>query len=235
MRTPSFRVLSALCGAALFAFAGCGETQAVSPDSHQPPPNVGAHQPANASPEEAAAAKADFVFFNAIGSPEMVHPPEAPWSILEVPDSDAVSNTKVLYLADRLNLKLVHHEIECGGQKDYAFPGTVQYKFTLPKDDHYVPFVHADFQDDCGNSIFIQIDQGPIYRVEYAVAKEFNTEYKWTCPMSEGNPVSYTLAAGPHTLTILNREDGLKIDEILVCSRKLAGKFEMTEAPLKKK
>lgn len=240
MRTLLFPALLML---ALFSAPGCGDSQAGQ--EKNPPGNTGIKPVAaetvvpapptpGVAPETPAANKADLVYFNAVGSEHSTKAPEAPWKILEVPDSEAVASTKVLFLEDRVNEKLVRQEIESGGQKDYAFPGTVEYSFELAKADSYVVFVHANFQDDCGNSVYVKVDNGTIYRIEYAVAREFNSDYKWTCPLSEGNPVTVKLEAGKHTLTLLNREDGIKIDQILICSKKLAGKFDQLAAPIKK-
>ncbi|HTL51944.1 MAG TPA: hypothetical protein VL860_05130 [Planctomycetota bacterium] len=239
MRT---RFLLPFFGLALLLASGCGDSQAGHENLPAAPKTPGALPatpgadvgPTPAPPEQPAGNKADMVYFNAVGSDHSVKPPEAPWKILDVPDSEAVASTKVLFLEDRVNEKLGKQEILCGGQKDYAFPGTVEYQFELAKADSYVTFVHANFQDDCGNSVFVKVDDGPIYRIEYAVAKEFNTEYKWTCPLSEGNPVTLKLEAGKHTMTLLNREDGIKIDQILICSKKLAPKFDQLQAPIKK-
>lgn len=226
MRSNPIAILAA---ALLIGVGGCGEDPPPPPPPPPPPTQNGGTEVTSAPN------KAEFVFFQAADRERFVRAPEPPFIVKSEPASDSVAGDEVIAIVDRVNEALTPIPIECGGQPDHAYPGTVQYKFELPKDDDYVVFVHANFQDDCANSVFARVDDGMIYRIEYAVATESNSLWKWTCPMSEGNPVAQTLKAGAHTLTLLNREDGIKIDQILICSKRLARKFDGTQAPLKKK
>ena len=103
----------------------------------------------------------------------------------------------------------------------HAHDGEANYTISINSLDNYVIWGRKIVATDNDNSFFIQIEDG--------------TRYLWTLPLSDNwqwdavnhwgsggefdpeiDPVIFTLSAGEHTLRILQREDGAKLDKLLI-------------------
>jgi len=98
-------------------------------------------------------------------------------------------------------------------------PGRASYAFDVPRDDTYYLFLRAQWMDDCGNSLWVYIDQEPWYSIEdqlglNPVQKTYS--WAWHPLFLEGTLKGYKLKAGKHTLWINVREDGPKLDQFVI-------------------
>lgn len=87
--------------------------------------------------------------------------------------------------------------------------GEAAYIFKVARGGNYTLWLRVWWLDSCANSFFVVMDNGE--RIKYA-DEEIYKEWHW---VSMGN-LSYRLLPGEHRLRILNREDGAKLDEILL-------------------
>jgi len=120
-------------------------------------------------------------------------------------------------------------EIEEGAGKPPRVGGKAVCRFTVPKTAVYRLWGRRWWKDACGNSFLFSIAGDHPARIVDAGGKEpadaaaphvfgedasYNPElgipWKWT----KGH--LYRLAAGTYTLTILNREDGVRLDQVLL-------------------
>ena len=90
--------------------------------------------------------------------------------------------------------------------------GAAAYTFTVPVAGNYV--VWGRLIDNLGNSFFVSMDSGP-YVLWDTVG---GSTWGWDLVNNRevADPVVYALGAGQHTLVIKHREDGAKLDRILI-------------------
>jgi hypothetical protein len=98
--------------------------------------------------------------------------------------------------------------------------GSVILKFSVPKLATYAFWARANFHCSCADSIYYSIDsEGPVdtdgngeydERDPQTLYGSTHGKWKWFEAKSR-----VTLAQGEHTLGIYNREDGVKIDQIM--------------------
>jgi bla regulator protein blaR1 len=95
--------------------------------------------------------------------------------------------------------------------------GTVTHIFTVPVAGDYVVWgrVMLDSTGDA-DSFFVSMDAGP-YAV-WDTQQGAKVQWGWDLVNNRGvaDPVVYRLGAGQHTLVVKQREDGAKLDRILV-------------------
>ncbi|NOZ24242.1 MAG: hypothetical protein GXP25_24465 [Planctomycetes bacterium] len=99
--------------------------------------------------------------------------------------------------------------------KELSKGGSATYEFEVAEPGKYVLWIRKNWCCGCGNSLTVSVDG----------AKDLMfggdaTYGKWdwqrvTDPAKPGTPLTYNFAKGKHTLTIGNREDGSKFDQIL--------------------
>jgi hypothetical protein len=95
-----------------------------------------------------------------------------------------------------------------GEEPDMKYGGAT-YTFELPADSECLIWLRVWWDGSCGNTVALKIDDE-----EKAVTVGNDSEYKtWHWYPS---PRTYSLKAGTHTLQVLNREDGIALDQILV-------------------
>lgn len=98
-------------------------------------------------------------------------------------------------------------EIPDGVGKPPKVGGEAVYSFEVAETGEYVFWGRAWWQDSCGNSLTLVLDDGKPF-----IFGEDGTYRKWHWVKG----MRTTLAAGQHRLRIQNREDGVKLDEILL-------------------
>lgn len=111
--------------------------------------------------------------------------------------SDACSGGKCIGTED----EIVDKGKECGG--------TVKIEFDVATSGNYVFWGRARWPDDCGDSFYIQIDDG-----EKRVFGEEGTPEQWRWRKLKG--VKFNLSKGEHTLYIHGREDGALLDKVIL-------------------
>jgi hypothetical protein len=94
--------------------------------------------------------------------------------------------------------------------------GSVEYFFTVPEAGDYVIWGRVISASGSDDSFFVAVDDG-----EYALWDTLMggaTTWVWDQVSHWGgeNPVVFTLEAGTHTLIINQREDGTKLDKLLI-------------------
>ena len=93
--------------------------------------------------------------------------------------------------------------------------GDARITFEVPKDDTYYLWCRVWWNDECGNSVSISIDDSRPFSFGQ------DTTYKsWHWVKSPPRIKQLELSAGRHTLVIANREDGVRIDQVLLVSSK---------------
>jgi hypothetical protein len=100
--------------------------------------------------------------------------------------------------------------------------GVAQYQFDVPEAGNYVIWGRQMSSDSASDSFFVSVD-GQADMVWYT---KLGGQGVWTWdvvsnrsegdPRDESNPQLYWLAAGFHTLTIKHRDDGTKLDVIVI-------------------
>lgn len=87
--------------------------------------------------------------------------------------------------------------------------GSALYTFEVTTTSHYYLWLRTWWMDGCGNSVAAQIDNyAPV------TLGQDGTYEKWHWVQAKG--AKFKLTAGKHTLKLLGREDGTKIDQIFL-------------------
>lgn len=113
---------------------------------------------------------------------------------------------------------------KCGLEKEKdkvaGLPGKASYEFEAPRDDTYYVFLRAKWFDNCGNSVWVRIDDSSYLNLEDENGKISDRNYKWTwhALMLEGRAKGFKLTKGKHTLHMAVREDGPWLDQWLVAT-----------------
>ncbi len=140
------------------------------------------------------------VCFEAEDSKEL----KAPVKIVEVTDkaeAAKVSGSKII-------------EIEQGAGEGSKVGGLAKYKIELKQEGTYYFWARCWWLDSCGNSFGMKIGDKP----EFIMGND-GTYKSWHWVKAK---ISLMLEKGVYDLEINNREDGIKIDQILITSdRKL--------------
>jgi len=104
--------------------------------------------------------------------------------------------------------------------KPGALPGKVSWVFEAPRDDTYYVNLRAKWCDDCGNSVWVRMDDSPWLNLEDENGMISLKNYKWAWhqlfQVQIGQPKGYQLKKGPHTLWMSTREDSLKVHQWVV-------------------
>jgi hypothetical protein len=93
-----------------------------------------------------------------------------------------------------------------GAGKPPEAGGEAVYSFAVAQAGEYVFWGRAWWENSCGNSFTLILDQGRPY--EFGGDGTY-TSWHWVKGMK------VRLSAGPHTLRIQNREDGVKLDQFI--------------------
>ena len=80
----------------------------------------------------------------------------------------------------------------------------------------YRLYLHLDAPDPSRNSIWVQVDRGAWIKFweEVGGAQLLTAGFEWREVNTDGQPLSFNLAAGSHTLRIANREPGTRLDKV---------------------
>lgn len=95
--------------------------------------------------------------------------------------------------------------------------GKATVTIEVPKDGAYMLWARVWWEGECSNSFRVKIDDAaPFLFGEDGTFKAWH----WVKYPVARTAKPITLKKGPHTLTILNNEDGVKIDQIAFCADK---------------
>jgi len=101
-----------------------------------------------------------------------------------------------------------------------AQPGKVFYEFEVPRDGTYYLFLRAQWYDNCGDSVYLRVNDGAYQKIEDTEGRVSEVSYMWAWhPLRhQGKMKGLELKAGKQTLELNVREDGPKFDKILIAS-----------------
>ena len=91
--------------------------------------------------------------------------------------------------------------------------GKVTYAFEVEAEDAFVLWLRVYWEGECNNSFNAKFDEGPQFLIG-----ETPTFKKWhwvKFPVAR-NAQPTKLAKGSHTLTLFHRQDGVRVDQILL-------------------
>jgi len=198
-----------IAGAAVIVVLPSGDALARRPSASRPRPVTGSPAPATPAPAAQATTPAQgatppaagdsqdlFRVLNAAADAKTV---TAPFE--KAPDSQSAKGT-VLRIPDK---KGVPPE---GQEPDMKYGGAT-YELQVASPVTCKVWVRAWWEGSCGNTVCVRMDdQGKILTVGNDGTYD---AWHWL-----EVPTTFALEKGPHTLYVLNREDGIRIDQILV-------------------
>ncbi len=95
--------------------------------------------------------------------------------------------------------------------------GKATLSLDLPADGAYTLWCRVYWEGECSNSFSVQIDDRPVFLIgEDATFKTWH----WVRYPVARTATPIVLAKGPHTLSFLNREDGVRLDQVLLSADK---------------
>jgi hypothetical protein len=95
-----------------------------------------------------------------------------------------------------------------------AEKGSAKFAFTVATSGQFVVWARTLAFNDGANSFYVSMDADPETVYELPVSTTF--VYSRVNTQSVGTPKTFTLSAGPHTLTVRGREVGAILDKIII-------------------
>lgn len=92
--------------------------------------------------------------------------------------------------------------------------GNATYSLTIPADGTYVLWMRVYWEGECSNSFGVQLDEG----AEFSFGQD-GTYKSWHWVKSPPRLRQLDLKKGACTLTLKNREDGVRVDQILLTTQ----------------
>jgi hypothetical protein len=146
----------------------------------------------------------------------------------EVPSDDDVENTILEAETGTMTLPMAAQRDTSASSGTYLWvpqgsgnwmspsskAGTVQYSFRLSTSGTYRIWGRILAQTGKDDSFFVSMDGGA-YKI-WDIQKCTSWAWDLVNSRSEGDPVSFHLSAGTHTLSLMQREDGTKIDKLVI-------------------
>jgi hypothetical protein len=93
--------------------------------------------------------------------------------------------------------------------------GMAKITFEAPADGSYTFWLRVFWAGECSNTFLIQIDSEKPFMV--GGDSTFKSWHWIKSPMSKMTPPPF-IAKGSHTLTIIHREDGVRLDQLVLAS-----------------
>ncbi|GKT07881.1 Ig-like domain-containing protein [Desulforhabdus sp. TSK] len=97
--------------------------------------------------------------------------------------------------------------------------GYAEYTFTVPLAGEYVLYARVQSGSSADNSFFISYDSGDFIQWDTALGGTGAWIWDMASQRSGAKPVVLHLEAGEHTLTLKQREDGTRLDQILITNQ----------------
>ena len=98
----------------------------------------------------------------------------------------------------------------------YDRGGYAEYTFNIQQSGDYVVWGKIYHPDGNSDSFFVSVDRGYESTWDFPRASRDNWEWDEVSDRYGYDPIIYTLAPGLHTLKIRFREEGARIDKILI-------------------
>ncbi len=92
------------------------------------------------------------------------------------------------------------------------------FAFNVPAPTTYYGFLRLDAPSLGSNSFWVRIDGSDWIKLwKEADGSPLRTDgLEWRALTDDGQPVSFDLTAGPHTVTVVNRESGTRLDKLIL-------------------
>ncbi len=180
--------------------AGAREERAASSRRHRGDVSGAAPVAADGAPAAAAGVNADFFKVIDAGDVKTMTPP-----FEKVSDSQAAKQTALRILDGK--------GVPPAEQEPAMAHGGAVFEFEAPADLECKIWLRVWWDGSCGNTINLKVDDEP--RSVTVGNDGTYTTWHWL-----ESPKMYKLAAGKHTITLLNREDGIMFDQMLITNDK---------------
>ena len=144
-------------------------------------------------------------------------------------DTAPDGTTAVMKIGEQYEGQLVRYleipdgwiDIVCVNKKGIpgTLPGKADYSFEAPRDDIYYVCLRARWMDNCGDSIWVKMDDGDYYNLgedHKGEISEKNYKWAWHQLYLGGRPKGFELKKGRHTLRLNTREDGPRLDQWVI-------------------
>lgn len=93
--------------------------------------------------------------------------------------------------------------------------GNVTFKINVPQAGKYRLFARVHWYDSCGNSFFVFVDNMDA-PAPPAITDPSHQKWHWVGMRAASGDRWYTLTKGYHLIRFQNREDGAKLDQLLL-------------------
>ena len=93
--------------------------------------------------------------------------------------------------------------------------GTAKFSVEIPADGAYTFWLRTCWEGECSNTLLVQIDDQRPFLV--GADATFHAWHWIKYPLSKMTPPP-AMTKGTHTLTIIHREDGVRLDQLLLSS-----------------
>jgi hypothetical protein len=141
-----------------------------------------------------------------------------PSTVVKAGDTTASNENYTEYPLKRPHAASENPEIKGDG-------GYVLFKVNIPEQGNYTMWLRTWWYDACGNSFFLVVDDKP---AQIVGGDGTYKTWKWRKAAQ-----SYALTTGVHNIKVQNREDGARLDEILITNetRPIVPTRAMAETP----
>jgi hypothetical protein len=102
---------------------------------------------------------------------------------------------------------------EGSGNPPEVKTGKAVFRVDIPADGAYILWCRVYWEGECSNSFTVQIDDRPPFL--FGENATFKTWHWVRYPVAR-TAAPMVLTRGAHTLTFLNREDGVRLDQVLL-------------------
>ncbi|HON46196.1 MAG: hypothetical protein KBI41_08615 [Kiritimatiellae bacterium] len=106
---------------------------------------------------------------------------------------------------------------EGAGNPPKVEAGKAVFTVDVPEDGAFTLWCRVWWEDECGNSFTVKIDDQPAFL--FGEDATYKTWHWVKYPVARTTP-PIKLAKGSHTLTFHNREDGVRLDQVLLSADK---------------
>ena len=103
-------------------------------------------------------------------------------------------------------------------EMDPSDDGNVTFKIYVPQAGRYRLFARVHWYDSCGNSFFVFVDDLNTQNALYLTDSSYQ-KWHWVGMRDALGDRQYTLTKGYHLIRFQNREDGAKLDQLLLTTK----------------
>ncbi|HUT33053.1 MAG TPA: hypothetical protein VNE39_06215 [Planctomycetota bacterium] len=136
--------------------------------------------------------------------------------VMRVVDDPGASGGKCIAIPDEAGTPYG----KAGSKPDVPRHARAVYKFKVAVAGSYTFWCRRKWFDSCGDTLAMRLDKEGAQQADACLFGSDDSSkpprWDWSPVKEKGDPRQFYLAAGEHTLEILNREDGPRFDVILL-------------------